>query len=100
MNVSDLSTCYTVRALLPEDAKRVLPLLCGIFLVEAVSTMVQVSYFRYTKHRYGEGRRYFLMAPLHHHYQKKGIPENKIVVRFWIVQILLAAMTLVTLKIR
>ena len=77
-----------------------LPLLCGIFLVEAVSTMVQVSYFRYTKHRYGEGRRYFLMAPLHHHYQKKGIPENKIVVRFWIVQILLAAMTLVTLKIR
>ena len=80
--------------------EHLLPLLCGIFLVEAVSTMVQVSYFRYTKHRYGEGRRYFLMAPLHHHYQKKGIPENKIVVRFWIVQILLAAMTLVTLKIR
>lgn len=77
-----------------------LPLLCGIFLVEALSTMIQVSYFRYTKHRYGEGRRYFLMAPLHHHYQKKGIPENKIVVRFWVVQILLAAMTLVTLKIR
>ncbi len=77
-----------------------LPLLCGIFLVEAVSTMIQVTYFRYTKRRYGEGRRYFLMAPLHHHYQKKGIPENKIVVRFWIVQILLAAMTLVTLKIR
>ena len=77
-----------------------LPLLCGIFLVEAVSTMIQVSYFKYTKMRYGEGRRYFLMAPLHHHYQKKGIPENKIVVRFWIVQILLAALTLVTLKIR
>lgn len=77
-----------------------LPLLCGIFLVEAVSTMIQVTYFRYTTRRYGEGRRYFLMAPLHHHYQKKGIPENKIVVRFWIVQILLAAMTLVTLKIR
>ncbi len=77
-----------------------LPLLCGIFLVEAVSTMIQVSYFKYTKHKYGEGRRYFLMAPLHHHYQKKGIPETKIVVRFWIVQILLAALTLVTLKIR
>lgn len=77
-----------------------LPLLCGIFLVEAVSTMIQVSYFKYTKMHYGEGRRYFLMAPLHHHYQKKGIPENKIVVRFWIVQILLAALTLVTLKIR
>lgn len=77
-----------------------LPLLCGIFLVEAVSTMIQVGYFKYTKRRYGEGRRYFLMAPLHHHYQKKGIPETKIVVRFWIVQILLAAMTLVTLKIR
>ena len=77
-----------------------LPLLCGIFLVEAVSTMIQVSYFKYTKMRYGEGRRYFLMAPLHHHYQKKGIPENKIVIRFWIVQILLAALTLVTLKIR
>ena len=77
-----------------------LPLLWGIFLVEAVSTMIQVSYFKYTKMRYGEGRRYFLMAPLHHHYQKKGIPENKIVVRFWIVQILLAALTLVTLKIR
>ena len=77
-----------------------LPLLCGVFLVETVSTMIQVSYFKYTKIRYGEGRRYFLMAPMHHHYQKKGIPENKIVVRFWIVQILLAAITLVTLKIR
>lgn len=77
-----------------------LPLLCGVFLVEALSSMIQVSYFKYTKARYGEGRRYFLMAPIHHHYQKKGIPENKIVVRLWIVQILLAAMTLVTLKIR
>lgn len=77
-----------------------LPLLCGVFLVEALSSMIQVSYFKYTKLRYGEGRRYFLMAPIHHHYQKKGIPENKIVVRLWIVQILLAAMTLVTLKIR
>lgn len=77
-----------------------LPLLCGVFLVEAVSTMIQVSYFKYTKVKYGEGKRYFLMAPLHHHFQKQGIPENKIVVRFWIIQILLAAMTLVTLKIR
>lgn len=77
-----------------------LPLLCGVFLVETVSTMIQVSYFKYTKMRYGEGRRYFLMAPLHHHYQKKGIPETKIVVRMWVVQILLAALTLVTLKIR
>ena len=77
-----------------------LPLLCGIFLVEALSTMIQVGYFKYTKAKYGEGRRYFLMAPIHHHYQKKGIPENKIVVRFLIIQILLAAMTLVTLKIR
>ena len=62
--------------------------------------MIQVGYFKYTKMRYGDGRRYFLMAPLHHHYQKKGIPETKIVVRMWIVQILLAALTLVTLKIR
>ena len=77
-----------------------LPLLCGVFLVEAVSTMIQVGYFKYTKMRYGDGRRYFLMAPLHHHYQKKGIPETKIVVRMWIVQILLAALTLVTLNIR
>lgn len=77
-----------------------LPLLCGVFLVEAVSTMIQIGYFKYTKIRYGDGRRYFLMAPLHHHYQKKGIPETKIVVRMWIVQILLAALTLVTLKIR
>lgn len=77
-----------------------LPLLCGVFLIEALSTMIQVVYFKYTKARCGEGKRYFLMAPLHHHYQKKGIPENKIVVRFWIIQILLAALTLVTLKIR
>ncbi|MBQ4279504.1 MAG: phospho-N-acetylmuramoyl-pentapeptide-transferase [Rikenellaceae bacterium] len=77
-----------------------LPILCGIFLVESISTMIQVSYFKYTKKKYGEGRRYFLMAPLHHHYQKKGYFESKIVVRFWIVQLLLAAVTLVTLKIR
>ncbi len=77
-----------------------LPLLCGIFLVESLSVMVQVSYFKYTKHRYGEGRRILLMSPLHHHYQKKGIFETKIATRFWIVSLLLAAITLVTLKIR
>lgn len=77
-----------------------LPLLCGVFLIETISVLIQVSYFRYTKRKYGEGRRYYLMAPLHHHYQKKGYPETKIVARFWIVQMLLAAITLVTLKIR
>ena len=77
-----------------------LPLLCGIFLVEAVSVMAQVSYFKYTKRKYGEGRRILLMAPLHHHFQKKGLFETKIVMRFFIISILLCAMTLVTLKIR
>lgn len=77
-----------------------LPLLCGIFLVEALSVMIQVSYFKYTRHKYGEGQRIFLMSPLHHHYQKKGSFETKIVVRFWIISLLLAAFTLVTLKIR
>lgn len=76
------------------------PLLCGIFFMESISVIIQVTYFKITKKRYGEGRRYYLMAPLHHHYQKQGMPENKIVVRFWIIQILLAALTLVTLKIR
>jgi len=77
-----------------------LPLLCGIFLAESVSVMLQVGYFKYTKRKYGEGRRIFLMSPLHHHYQKKGTFETKIVIRFWIISLLLAAMTLVTLKIR
>lgn len=77
-----------------------LPILCGIFFIESLSVIMQVSYFKYTKKKYGEGRRLFLMAPLHHHYQKKGYFESKIVVRFWIVQLLLAAITLVTLKIR
>ncbi len=77
-----------------------LPLLCGIFLAESLSVMMQVSYFKYTKRKYGEGRRIFLMSPLHHHYQKRGQFETKIVVRFWIVSLLLAAITLVTLKIR
>ena len=77
-----------------------LPLLCGVFLVESLSVMLQVSYFKYTKRRYGEGRRILLMSPLPHHYQKKEIFETKIVVRFWIISLLLAAITLVTLKIR
>ena len=77
-----------------------LPLLCGVFLAESLSVMCQVGYFKYTKKRCGEGRRIFLMAPLHHHYQKKEIFETKIVIRFWIISLLLAAVTLVTLKIR
>lgn len=77
-----------------------IPILCGIFLVENLSVVMQVSYFKYTKRKYGEGRRVFLMSPLHHHYQKKGYPEPKIVTRFWIVAILLAVITVVTLKIR
>lgn len=76
------------------------PLLCGIFLVENFSVVLQVSYFKYTKKRFGEGRRIFLMSPLHHHYQKKGYHESKIVVRFWIVGILLAILSIVTLKLR
>jgi phospho-N-acetylmuramoyl-pentapeptide-transferase len=77
-----------------------IPIMCGIFLVENVSVMMQVGYFKYTKRKYGEGRRIFLMSPLHHHYQKKGIHEAKIVTRFWIVGILLAVITLATLKLR
>ena len=77
-----------------------LPLMCGIFLAEALSVMVQVGWFKYTKKKYGEGRRILLMSPLHHHYQKKGLFETKIVMRFFIVSILLCAFTLVTLKIR
>ena len=77
-----------------------LPLLCGVFLVESFSVMMQVGWFKYTKRRYGEGRRILLMSPVHHHYQKKGIFETKIVLRFWIISLLLAAITLVTLKIR
>jgi phospho-N-acetylmuramoyl-pentapeptide-transferase len=77
-----------------------IPVLCGIFLVENLSVIIQVSYFKYTKKKYGEGRRIFRMSPLHHHYQKKGIHEAKIVSRFWIVGILLAILTLATLKLR
>jgi phospho-N-acetylmuramoyl-pentapeptide-transferase len=74
--------------------------LCGIFLAENLSVILQVSYFKYTKKRYGEGRRIFLMSPLHHHFQKKGMHESKIVTRFWIVGIILAILTIITLKIR
>lgn len=77
-----------------------LPLLCGIFVIENLSVMIQVSYFKYTKRKYGEGRRVFKMAPLHHHYQKLGYAEPKIVTRFWIIGIILAVVTLLTLKIR
>ncbi|EJF54158.1 phospho-N-acetylmuramoyl-pentapeptide-transferase [Saprospira grandis DSM 2844] len=77
-----------------------IPLLCGIFLAENLSVIIQVSYFKYTKKKYGEGRRIFLMSPLHHHFQKQGMHESKIVSRFWIVGILLAVLTIITLKIR
>ncbi len=77
-----------------------IPVLCGIFLVENLSVMMQVSYFKYTKRKYGEGRRIFKMSPLHHHYQKLGMFETKIVTRFWIIGILLAIISIVTLKIR
>lgn len=77
-----------------------IPILCGVFLIEILSVMIQVSYFKYTKKRFGEGRRVFLMSPLHHHYQKKGYHEAKIVTRFWIVSILLAIITIITLKVR
>jgi phospho-N-acetylmuramoyl-pentapeptide-transferase len=77
-----------------------IPVLCGVFLVENVSVIAQVSYFKYTKRKYGEGRRILLMSPLHHHYQKRNLHEAKIVTRFWIVGILLAIATLATLKLR
>ncbi|MEY2938528.1 MAG: hypothetical protein RL062_1117 [Bacteroidota bacterium] len=77
-----------------------IPVLCGIFLIENLSVIIQVSYFKYTKKKYGEGRRVFLMSPLHHHFQKKGMHEAKIVSRFWIIGILLAVITIITLKTR
>ncbi len=77
-----------------------LPLLCGVFLVEALSVIIQTTYFKYTKRKYGEGRRVFLMSPIHHHYQKKGLFETKIMMRFFIISLLLSALTLVTLKIQ
>ncbi|MBN1767308.1 MAG: phospho-N-acetylmuramoyl-pentapeptide-transferase [Prolixibacteraceae bacterium] len=77
-----------------------LPIFCGVFVAENLSVILQVSYFKHTKRKYGEGRRIFLMSPLHHHYQKKGYHESKIVTRFWIVAILLAVISIVTLKVR
>jgi len=77
-----------------------IPIFCGIFLVENLSVVLQVSYFKYTKKKYGEGRRIFLMSPLHHHYQKKGFHESKIAVRFWIITIFLVIASILTLKIR
>ncbi len=77
-----------------------IPIICGIFLVENLSVMIQVAYFKHTKKKYGEGRRVFLMSPLHHHYQKKGYHESKIVTRFWIIGIVLAVLSIVTLKMR
>ncbi len=77
-----------------------IPICCGVFLIETLSVMVQVSYFKFTKKRFGEGRRIFKMAPLHHHYQKVGVPESKIVARLWIVGLILGIFTLATLKLR
>jgi phospho-N-acetylmuramoyl-pentapeptide-transferase len=77
-----------------------LPILCGVFLIENLSVVIQVGWFKYTKSKYGEGRRVFKMSPLHHHYQKLGYHESKIVTRFWIVGIMLAVLTIVTLKLR
>jgi phospho-N-acetylmuramoyl-pentapeptide-transferase len=77
-----------------------IPILCGVFLVENLSVIMQVGYFKYTKKKFGEGKRIFKMAPLHHHYQKLGMHESKIVTRFWIVGIMLAVITVVTLKLR
>jgi len=77
-----------------------IPIFCGVFLVENMSVMLQVGYFKYTKRKFGEGRRIFLMAPLHHHFQKKGLHESKIVSRFWIIGVMLAVLSIITLKLR
>ncbi len=77
-----------------------IPILCGVFLAENLSVMIQVAYFKYTKRRFGEGKRIFLMSPLHHHFQKKGYHESKIVARFWVIGIMLALITILTLKVR
>ncbi|MGB5274883.1 MAG: phospho-N-acetylmuramoyl-pentapeptide-transferase [Flavobacteriaceae bacterium] len=77
-----------------------IPVMCGIFFAESLSVMIQVGYFKYSKKRFGEGKRIFLMAPIHHHYQKKGYHESKIVTRFWIIGIILAILSIVTLKVR
>jgi len=77
-----------------------LPIICGIFFVETVSVIIQTTYFKYTKRKFGEGKRVFLMTPIHHHFEKKGLPESKIVIRFWIIAVLLGILSLLTLKLR
>jgi phospho-N-acetylmuramoyl-pentapeptide-transferase len=77
-----------------------LPILCGVFLAESGSVILQVGYFKYTKKRFGEGKRIFLMSPLHHHFQKKNIPESKITIRFWLVTIILVLATIALIKLR
>ncbi len=77
-----------------------IPIFCGVFLIELLSVMIQVSYFKYTKKKFGEGKRVFLMSPLHHHYQKKGFHESKFAVRFWIITILCVVLAILTLKMR
>jgi phospho-N-acetylmuramoyl-pentapeptide-transferase len=77
-----------------------IPIICGVFLVENLSVMIQVGYFKWTKRKSGEGKRIFLMAPLHHHYQKLGYHESKIAIRFWIIGIVLAVLSVVTLKLQ
>ena len=77
-----------------------IPIICGVFLIEVLSVTMQVSWFKYTKRKYGVGKRIFLMSPLHHHYQKQGYHEAKIVTRFWIITILCAVVSIVTLKLR
>jgi phospho-N-acetylmuramoyl-pentapeptide-transferase len=77
-----------------------IPIICGVFLIENLSVMIQVGYFKWTKRKYGEGRRVFLMSPLHHHYQKLGYHESKIAIRFWIIGIVLAVLSVVTLKLQ
>jgi phospho-N-acetylmuramoyl-pentapeptide-transferase len=77
-----------------------LPILCGVFLAESGSVIRQVGYFKYTKNRFGEGKRIFLMSPLHHHFQKKNIPESKITIRFWLVTIILVLATIALIKLR
>ena len=77
-----------------------IPILCGVFFIETLSVLIQVGYFKYTKKKLGVGKRIFKMSPLHHHYQKKGFHESKIATRFWIITVLLAVISIVTLKIR
>ena len=97
--IIDLTTRLQIDILISQVDEE-LPILAGIFVIENLSEILQVSYFKYTRKKYGEGRRIFKMSPIHHHYQKSGYHESKIVVRFWIVGILLAVFTIVTLKLR